>query len=92
MSTTFTKAAIGLMLACTIAANAKPATDVYNGHRGKSFNTGWMFHLGDTTNAQAIGFNDAAWHGIAEMNGDRARQTLSELDRLYARVRPSSSA
>jgi beta-galactosidase len=40
------------------------ATDVYNGHRGQSFNKGWKFNLGDVTGAQAVAFNDGAWRGL----------------------------
>ncbi|MBN2533434.1 MAG: DUF4982 domain-containing protein [Spirochaetales bacterium] len=36
-------------------------TDIYNGLRGKSFNTGWRFYYGDPGNAEDPGFNDSPW-------------------------------
>jgi beta-galactosidase len=40
------------------------ATPVYNGLRGKDFNSGWRFNLGDVTGAQAIAFDDSTWRHL----------------------------
>jgi beta-galactosidase len=38
---------------------------VYDGQRGKSFNDGWKFYLGDATGAQTPGFNDSSWTSLS---------------------------
>lgn len=40
------------------------ATPVSNGLRGKDFNSGWKFNLGDVTGAQAIAFDDSSWRNL----------------------------
>jgi beta-galactosidase len=37
----------------------------YNGARGRSFNDGWKFHLGDVTGAQQTTFDDSSWRSLA---------------------------
>jgi beta-galactosidase len=36
----------------------------YDGQRGKSFNDGWKFYLGDATGAQQTSFSDSAWTSL----------------------------
>jgi hypothetical protein len=38
---------------------------VHDGQRGRSFNDGWKFYLGDATGAQDPGFNDTTWTSLA---------------------------
>jgi len=45
-------------------SSVQASSDVYNGHRGQSFNKGWKFNLGDITGAQAVAFNDGGWRGL----------------------------
>ena len=40
------------------------ATPVSNGLRGRDFNSGWKFNLGDVTGAQAIAFDDSSWRNL----------------------------
>ncbi len=51
----------------TGGASANPASLVqaYNGARGKSFNDGWKFHLGDVTGAQQTAFDDTSWRSLS---------------------------
>ena len=44
--------------------NSLPATDVYNGGRGISFNANWNFYHGDASGANAVAFNDASWRKL----------------------------
>jgi beta-galactosidase len=37
----------------------------YNGGRGKSFNDGWKFYLGDKSGAQATTFDDSSWRSLS---------------------------
>jgi beta-galactosidase len=37
----------------------------YNGARGKSFNDGWKFYLGDPASAQQTTFDDASWRSLS---------------------------
>ena len=37
----------------------------YDGQRGKSFNDGWKFHLGDASGAQQPSFSDSAWTSLS---------------------------
>jgi len=37
----------------------------YDGARGKSFNSGWKFYLGDPSNAQDPSFSDASWTSLS---------------------------
>lgn len=39
-------------------------TDIYNGLRGKSFNTGWKFYRGNPGNAENPGFDDSSWQTL----------------------------
>lgn len=43
------------------SAGAPLDAPVYNGYRGKEFNTGWKFNRGDASGAEQSGFNDSAW-------------------------------
>jgi beta-galactosidase len=36
----------------------------YDGARGRSFNDGWRFYLGDATGAQQASFNDSSWTSV----------------------------
>ena len=40
-------------------------SDVYNGSRGVSFNSGWKFNLGDVSGADQAGFNDQSWRSLS---------------------------
>lgn len=37
----------------------------YDGARGKSFNSGWKFYLGDPSNAQDPSYSDTSWTGLS---------------------------
>jgi beta-galactosidase len=37
----------------------------YNGARGKSFNDGWKFNLGDKSGAQVTTFDDSSWRSLS---------------------------
>jgi beta-galactosidase len=37
----------------------------YDGQRGRSFNEGWRFYLGDATGAQQPSFSDSAWTNLS---------------------------
>ena len=37
----------------------------YNGARGKSFNDGWKFYLGDASGAEQPTFNDTSWRSLS---------------------------
>jgi beta-galactosidase len=39
-------------------------SDVYNGARGISFNSGWKFNMGNVSGAEQPGFNDAGWKNV----------------------------
>jgi len=47
------------------AAVPEPASDVFNGGRGISFNDNWKFQRGDVTGANNVSFNDAAWRKLS---------------------------
>jgi beta-galactosidase len=40
-------------------------SDVYNGTRGVSFNSGWKFNLGDVSGADQTSFNDQSWRSLS---------------------------
>jgi beta-galactosidase len=46
-----------------------PATSeprqAYNGARGRSFDDGWKFHLGDAPNLEQPGFDDSTWRSLS---------------------------
>jgi beta-galactosidase len=50
-----------LTLASAAVLNAQSVSDVYNGHRGVNFDSGWKFNLGDVSGAQSADFSDASW-------------------------------
>jgi beta-galactosidase len=37
----------------------------YDGARGKSFNDGWKFHLGDASGAEQPGYDDSSWTSLS---------------------------
>lgn len=59
----FTGALAGLVF-CGLFTVGQGASDIYNGHRGQSFNKGWKFNLGDVAGAQTVSFNDGVWRSL----------------------------
>jgi beta-galactosidase len=43
---------------------ANPLRQAYDGARGKSFNDGWKFYLGDASGAQQPTFSDTSWTSL----------------------------
>ncbi|MGB7567799.1 MAG: glycoside hydrolase family 2 TIM barrel-domain containing protein [Chitinivibrionales bacterium] len=56
--------ALSCVLLFGVVSIARAASDIYNGHRGQSFNNGWKFNLGDVSGAQSASFNDATWRSL----------------------------
>jgi beta-galactosidase len=52
------------IIGSSLAVCAQSRSDVYNGHRGINFDSGWKFNLGDVNGAQSTGFNDASWRTL----------------------------
>jgi beta-galactosidase len=47
------------------SGTVRPLPQGYDGQRGKSFNEGWKFYLGDAAGAQQPSFNDSAWTSLS---------------------------